>query len=333
MTPLMWPSWGQALTGSPSPRTCAVRAELPAVRLADAPVAGDMPQGMFLKSQGFASNLSDPAARTRWTPSAGRPGGPTPTTASRSRWTRSSPTASGSRPRTRRMSRRPWSPRSPGRWDSYSSGPGRRAAPPGPARSSWRRASSTSRTSRTCCPACPPRSARTASAHTDLSSFRGQPVVVVGAGQSALEIARPAARERGRRSRSWRGAAGGLERPAAGPGPATAAAAPRARGRPGLGLEHLVLLASIPASSGTCRRPPASTGPAPRSARPGPAGCAAGSRASSRADQPRPGRAASGPGGGPARLVRSAGWQHGRRSGWPRTMSSRRPATGPTSAA
>ena len=55
-----------------------------------------MPRGMYLKSQGFASSLSDPEAAFTLAAFCGRPAARTPTTACRCRWTPSSPTATGS---------------------------------------------------------------------------------------------------------------------------------------------------------------------------------------------------------------------------------------------
>ena len=80
------------------------------------------------------------------------------------------------------------------------------------------------------------------SAHADLAAFGGQDVVVVGAGQSALESA-ALLHEHGaavqvlarRPAIAWNGAA-------AGPGPAAAPAAEGTRVRARLGLGHLVLL-------------------------------------------------------------------------------------------
>ena len=112
------------------------------------------------------------------------------------------------------------------------------------------------------------------SAHTDLAVFRDQEVIVVGAGQSALESA-ALLHENGadvqlvaRAARlAWNGAA-------AAAGPSAAAAAAGARGRPRLRLGHLVLLHAIRSCSGTCPKAPGSPGPGPRSARPAHAGCA-----------------------------------------------------------
>ena len=98
----------------------------------------------------------------------------------------------------------------------------------------------------------------------------------VGAGVGGL-----AARERGEGPGPGQKAGHRLERPAAGSGPSPAEAAEGTRGRARLGLVHLVLLRAIRISSGGCHGAPGCTGRARRWAPPGPAGSASGWRDSS----------------------------------------------------
>ncbi len=141
-----------------------------------------------------------------------------------------------------------------------------------------------------------------ASAHVDLSVLRGKKVVVLGAGQSALETA-ALLHEQGtevqivmRKDQPvWNGAPLAPDRPL-----------PQRLKEPEAGLGSgwsTWFYSRHPRCTGTCPRPPASSGPAPRSARPARAGCARGSRASSRssaaarcAGPGHPGRDHAGPG-------------------------------------
>ena len=119
------------------------------------------------------------------------------------------------------------------------------------------------------------------SAHTDLAAFRGKEVAVVGAGQSALESA-ALLHENGakvqvlarRRAIAWNG-------PPLDPGPSPAEAAEGTRGRARLGLVHLVLLrasGSLPAAATAHQGVPGAHGAWDR---PVPAGSASGWRDSS----------------------------------------------------
>ena len=146
-------------------------------------------------------------------------------------------------------------------------GPRRRRAIRWRARSSWPSASSISPTCPHRCRICPSSACTHSSAHTDLAAFRGQEVVVVGAGQSALESA-ALLHENGRK-RPGPGQKAGhrLERPAAGPGPSAAEAAEGTRGRARLGLVHLVLLrasGSVPAAAAANQGVPGAHGAGPR---------------------------------------------------------------------
>ena len=125
------------------------------------------------------------------------------------------------------------------------------------------------------------------SAHADLAAFGGQDVVVVGAGQSALESA-ALLHEHGAAVRVLaRG------RPSPGTGcrwPRTGRCASGC-GNPSPGSARAGPPGSTPTTrscSGACRNAPGCTGRAPRWARPGPAGCASASRASSRSAPARP---------------------------------------------
>jgi FAD-dependent urate hydroxylase len=114
-----------------------------------------------------------------------------------------------------------------------------------------------------------------ASAHTDLSAFAGQRVMVVGAGQSALESA----------ALLHEGGAGGNGSPGTGSrwprtGRRSSGCASRRRALARAGAAGST--PTIPRSTVTCPSAPASTVPVPPSARPGLTGCAPGSKGSSR---------------------------------------------------
>ena len=303
--------------------------ERPAVRAADAPVAGEHAPGHVPEVAGLRlqpvrpGGPANPGAR-----SAGRPSGPyadyglpvpLDTFVAYGQWFQSSADldveeilvtgVAGSRAATSSAwptARRCW----PARWSSR---PGSSTSPTCPAagRAARRRCARTARRT----PICPP------------SAASGS--LVVGAGQSALESA-ALLHEHGAevqivmRKRSTR--------------PGTARRWPRTgrccsgceSPRPGSGSgwgtwfysRHPAMLPA-PAAS-----PPGSTGPAPRSARPVPAGCAAGWKVSSRS---WPARRWTGAEAGPNGVRLGLAAQH-RRTGpsWPPTMSSRPPATGRT---
>ena len=284
---------------------------------------------MFLKSQGFASNLSDPerhahaggllpgapAARTRATACPV----PLDTFVAYGQWFRTSSARRrrGAGHRRRRQRRR------------IRAHPGQLRAGRGPARWSSPSASSTSRTCPAPLSALPASVCTHSSAHTDLAAFarpgrhrrRRRPV---GAG-----VGRAAARERRRPSRSL----APEDQPSPGTGcrwRRTGRCAQRLQGarvRARLGLGHLVLLqppGPVPAPAARTRVYRARHR---ARARPGPAGCAAGSRASSRsADRPVGRSARAQDGSGAARCSPE------RRppANWPPTTSSRPPATAPT---
>ena len=119
------------------------------------------------------------------------------------------------------------------------------------------------------------------SAHTDLAAFRGQEVVVVGAGQSALESA-ALLHENGaavqmlarRHGIAWNGAPLAPDRPLL-----QRLREPEAG--PRLRLGHLVLLQPPGAVPAPAAEHPGVPGADRARARPGPAGCASGWRASS----------------------------------------------------
>ena len=160
-----------------------------------------MPRGMFLKSEPWASNLSDPAGDHTWTPTA-PPSGLHAEHGARCRSAPSPSTGCGSRrhavPARRRADghRRP-----PARRGGFRVDDGRRARRSAPGPSRWPSASCRSSTSRGRCARLPPGArSRTAATTRDLSRFRGKDVTVIGAGQAALETAALLA-EQGARAR------------------------------------------------------------------------------------------------------------------------------------
>ena len=260
----------------------------------------NMPRGMFLKSQGFASNLSDPAATLTleaFCRATGRPyadyGLPVPldTFVAYGQWFQSAADLNVEEMLVTRVS-----PAGDGYELTLANGESR-----APARWWWRSASSTSPTCPSSSPRCPPGACTHSTAHTDLSVFGGQQVIVVGAGQSALESAALLHENGASVQIVMRDGARDLERRAAGPGPSAAGSGCGSR-RPALapagapGSTH----ASRPCS-GTCPSPPGS--PGPDRARPGRGQLAA---RPGRGRVPGPDRPGAGPGGvrarrGPAR--------------------------------
>ena len=279
----MWRSWGRARTGSRSPRTCAG----PGVsfRQFGLPMhlwRATMPRGMFLKSQGFASNLSDPAATLTldaFCGATGRPyadyGLPVPldTFVAYGEWFQSAADLDVEEVLVTGVS-----PAGDGYQLDLADGETLRARQVVVAVGVEHFAYLPERAGR----------AARRGLHAQLGAHRPGGLRAASAsswsapGQSALESA-ALLHEHGaqvrivmRESSRWPGTAPRSPRTGrccsgcVNPRPASARA-----GAPG----------STPpsrASSGTCPRPPGSTGPGPRSARPGPAGCAAGWRASSR---------------------------------------------------
>ena len=214
-----------------------------------------MPAGMFLKSQGFASNLSDPdgshtlAAFCRAT---GRPyadyGLPVPldTFIEYGRWF-----AAELVPDLEETLVTAVTPAGDGFEVSLATGETARARRVVIATGIEHFPSTPPELAGLPAPAC-----THASAHADLSVFAGQQVVVVGAGQSALETA-ALLHEHGADVRIvmreqepvWNGPPLALDRP-------LLAADGRTRGRAGIGLEHLVLLAAPEAVPAPARGDP-----------------------------------------------------------------------------
>ena len=233
-----------------------------------------MPRGMYLKSQGFASNLSDPDGSHTLEAFCRKTG---------------HPYASYGLPvphrhvhQLRPVVRRRAGAR-PGR------GPGDRGRPAprgfavgladrrdaGPGTWSWRRRPewSTSPGCRRVLTGLPTAVCTHASAHDDLSVFAGQRVVVVGGGQAALESA-ALLHEQGAQTEvvaragriRWNGEPLDPERPL-----------PQRMREPESGLGSgwsTWFYSPIRSCSGACPSAPGSSGPGPRWARPGPAGCA-----------------------------------------------------------
>ena len=147
------------------------------------------------------------------------------------------------------------------------------------------------------------------SAHTDLAAFAGQRVTVVGAGQSALESAALLHEHGAQVQIVMRKEQRGLERRRRWPRTGRCCSG-SVSPRPGLGSGWSTWFYSdqaglVPAPA---RRAPGYPGRGPRSARPAPAGCAAGSRASSRSWPARRWtRAVSGPEGVRLGLVSGSG--------------------------
>ncbi len=220
----MWPSSGQDRTGCRWPRTC-VRPAL-SYRHFGVPMRlwrGAMPKGMYLKSQGFASNLSDPKGTHTLEAFCQATGHPyrsygLPGVAGHLRQLRPVVPV-----RTRPEGRRgPGHRHGPAR-RRLRAHAGQRRAVRGPQGRRGHRRRALRLRARHRSPELPASACTHSSAHTDLAAFRGQEVVVVGAGQSALESAALLHENGATVQVLARKARHRLERPAPGPGPAAAA--------------------------------------------------------------------------------------------------------------
>ena len=225
----MLPSSGQVPMGCHWQRIC--------VRLASTTVTsampmrlwrGAMPQGMFLKSQGFASNLSDPKGTHTLEAFCQATGHPyasygLPVSLENfinyGQWFQSELDLKVEEVVVTGMVQRA---------DGFelTLADGRAGLGPESCRRHRRRALRL----RAGAPvaSCPPRLCTHSSAHTDLAVFRGKEVVVVGAGPVSSGVGGAAARKWRDRASPCPEAGGRLERRAAPAGPAAAAAAERA---------------------------------------------------------------------------------------------------------